>query len=269
MIRRGRVALGLALALAAWSGPAHAWAKKPKKKPVPVIEVGVDEAAPPPVAEGTEPPIEDGAEPPIDEPIEHVDEGTPPAEGEPPSDEGDAPVEPPAPDDAEAGTELPAAPTTPTTPAGTHDVPADDFEAESGLAPGGYHGHGVILERPPPDGRNRIIVGSILVPLGALATVTSAVGTWMTVPDHCGERLRGLGIEATADRCQGLFTFNVIRTTYGALMLGSGATILVLGMLQREKHRKWKHDHGMRARVEPTIGLPGRGTASLGLRVRF
>jgi hypothetical protein len=262
MIRRSRAALGLSLALTAWSGPAHAWA--PKKKPVPVVEVGVDEGAGPPVEEG----IDEGAEPTVEEP---VDEGVAPAEegGDPPLDEGDAPIEPPPEGLVEEGTEPPATPSTPSTPAGTHDVPADDFEAESGLAPGGYYGHGVILDRPPPDGRNRIIVGSILVPLGALATITSAVGTWMTVPDHCAERLGAAGIEATASRCQGLFTFNVIRTTYGALMLGSGATILVLGMLQREKYRKWRHEHGMKARLEPTIGLPGRGTASLGLRVRF
>jgi hypothetical protein len=267
MIRRVRAALGLSLALTAFGGPAHA--RAPKKKPVPVIEVGAGPEIEEGVDEGLAPGVEEG-----------VGEGVAPeAEAgggeaepiDPPLDEGDAPSEPPT-ADVEDGTEPSTSPTdmpAPSTPAGTHDVPADDFEAEAGLAPGGYHGHGVILERAPPDGRNRIIVGSILVPLGTLATVTSAVGTWMTVPAHCAERLSGLGIEATADRCQGLFTFNVIRTTYGVLMLGSGATILVLGMLQREKYRRWRHEHGMRARFEPTIGLPGRGTASLGLRVRF
>jgi hypothetical protein len=268
MIRRVATAVGIALALTAWSGPAHAWAPKKKKKPVPVIEVG----AAPEVEEG----VDEGVEPGVDESIDEgmapeVEEGGGEAEIDPLLDEGDAPIEP-ATADAEEGTDPPTSPTdvpAPSTPNGTHDVPADDFEAEAGLAPGGYHGHGVILERAPPDGRNRIIVGSILVPLGTLATITSAVGTWMTVPAHCAERLSGIGIEATADRCQGLFAFNVIRTSYGALMLGSGATILVLGMLQREKYRKWRNEHGMRARFEPAIGLPGRGTASLGLRVRF
>ncbi|MCX4241418.1 hypothetical protein [Paraliomyxa miuraensis] len=139
----------------------------------------------------------------------------------------------------------------------THDVPADDFESEPGLAPGGYYGHGTILERPPPDGHNRIVVGSILVPLGTLATVTSAVGLWLTVPTHCAERLRPLGIETTAGRCQGLYTFNAIRTAYGALMLASGGTILVLGLLQRERYRKWRLRHGMhgRVRLEPGPGV--------------
>jgi hypothetical protein len=263
MSRRGRAALGIALALTAWSGPAHAWAPK-KKKSVPVIEVG----AGPEAAEGVDEGVAPGADEGIDEGVAPEAEGGGEAEPiDPPLDEGDAPSEPPTTDldRPTSPTDVPA----PSTSTGTHDVPADDFESEAGLAPGGYHGHGVILERAPPDGRNRIIVGSILVPLGTLATITSAVGTWMTVPAHCAERLSGIGIEATADRCQGLFTFNVIRTTYGALMLGSGATILVLGMLQREKYRRWRHEHGMRARFEPAIGLPGRGTASLGLRVRF
>lgn len=162
----------------------------------------------------------------------------------------------------------PGQPVTPAS-ASTHDVPAADFENTAGLAPGGYHGFGTILERAPPDGHNQIVVGSILVPLGTIATVSSAVGTWLSVPGHCAERLGAAGIQADAKRCQGLFVFNVIRVSYGALMLGSGATILVLGLLQRERHRKWKHEHGMRARVEPVIGLPSRTHASLGLRIRF
>jgi hypothetical protein len=177
----------------------------------------------------------------------------------------------------EEGVEDPAAPAPApaapapgsSTPTSTHDVPADDFETEPGVAPGGYHGHGVILERPPPDGRNRIIVGSILVPLGTIATVSSAVGAWLTVPQHCARRLRSVGIETDGARCQGLFTFNVIRTSYGALMLASGATILVLGIIQRERWRKWRHEHGMRARLEPALGPFGRSLATAGVRLRF
>lgn len=209
--------LGLALALAAWSGPVYAWAPEPAgdalAEDAPVEDAPVEDA-----------PVEDA---PVEEAVE--------------------PVEPPP---SAAATDAVA----------THDVPADDFETEPNVAPGGYHGHGVILERAPPDGRNRIIVGSILAPLGTIATVTSAVGTWLTVPQHCGRRLASVGIEADASRCQGLFTFNVIRTTYGVLMLGSGATILALGIIQRERYRKWRHEHGMRARLEPALG---------GLRLRF
>lgn len=260
MSRRGTLGLGLVLGLA-WSGPASALAARPRPR-----------ASKAPVEAPAESP-----DPPLDEPEPGEVEGAPLDDGEapidPPLDEGDA-AEDPSIEEGEAHEEIvePPVETPPpatTAPASTHDVPADDFEAEPGVAPGGYYGHGVILERAPPDGRNRIIVGSILVPLGTLATVTSAVGTYMTVPSHCAERLgAATGIEATASKCQGLFTFNVIRTTYGALMLGTGATILALGMIQRERYRKWRHDHGMRAHLEPVLDVTGR-SAAVGLRLQF
>jgi hypothetical protein len=245
----------IAVALALW--PSHALGLAPKRAPAPVEDVAD-------ASEGEAP------NPPSDEDASDEEASDEPARDEPARDE-------PAPADEQAPPEDPAAnepappPTSPAeaAPSGTHDVPADDFENELGVAPGGYHGHGVILERAPPDGQNRIIVGSILVPLGAIASVTSAVGTWLTVPQHCAERLGSVGIEADSARCQGLFTFNVIRVSYGVLMLGTGATILALGMIQRGRYRKWKLERGMRARVEPMIGLPTRGSASLGLRLRF
>lgn len=264
MSRGGTLALGLALGLASTT---PAWAARPRARvseaPAPeVLEEVLDPSLEGEVGEGE---VGDGEAGEVD--------GAP-------LDEGEASVDPTGADDEvdpaeapslEEGDEPPLEarlPVPSSAPAPTHDVPADDFEAEPGVAPGGYYGHGVILERPPPDGRNRIIVGSILVPLGTLATVTSAVGTYLSVPSHCAERLGAAGIEATASKCQGLFTFNVIRTTYGALMLGTGATILALGMIQRERYRKWRHDHGMRARLEPTLDVTGRSAAA-GLRLRF
>lgn len=236
---QGIVAVAVALTLGSWAGPAHAWA------PAPIEPASVE------VDEGAEP-LEDATDPALEAGEDAVDPATDPA----------AQAEATAP-----AVDSPAA--SPAAPARTHDVPADDFEAEPSVAPGGYYGHGVILERAPPDGQRRIIVGSILVPLGTIATVSSAVGTWLTVPAHCERRLGAAGIEADGSRCQGLFTFNLVRVSYGALMLASGATILALGIIQRERYRKWRHEHGMRARLEPVLGLPGRGAASLGLRLRF
>ncbi len=144
---------------------------------------------------------------------------------------------------------------------------ADDLGMASGVAPGGYHGHGVILERPPVDGQRNLVVGSILFPLGTIATITSGVGAWATVPAHCVRRLASIGIEISSpDRCQGLFAFNVVRTSYGALMLVTGAVIMALGLRQRAIYRKWRHDHGMRATLLPT---PGRRGATLGASWRF
>jgi len=151
----------------------------------------------------------------------------------------------------------------------THDVPADDFESQPGIAPGGYHGHGVILERAPPDGRSQIVVGSILVPLGILAAASSAGGVWLYAPAHCEERLASIGTPIKeGGSCTGAFTLNVIRTTTGALMLASGATILAIGLVRRERYRKWRIGHGLRARVEPVLS-PGRRGAMGGLRIRF
>lgn len=241
MSLRGLVAGALLLVL--WPGPAHARAPEP----VPAQESEV------------EAPLVEGEALTQDEPLGATEAEPEDAADEVVEREQATPEEPAA----------PAAPRQPPAPTVTHDVPAADYEAESGVAPGGYHGFGVILERPPPDGHNRIVVGSILVPLGAIATVSSAVGTWLSVPAHCAERLAATGVEADAERCQGLFTFNVIRVSYGALMLASGATILALGIIQRERYRKWRHEHGMRAHIEPMLGIPSRRAASLGLRLRF
>lgn len=264
MSRGGTLVLGLVLGLAS-ATPAPAWAARPRARtseaPAPQAP---EEALDPALDEGEVggAPLDDG-EAPVDLAGDEGDAVEAPLleageDGVDPSLEAEPPVTEPAPASSPSSA-----------PASTHDVPADDFEAEPGVAPGGYYGHGVILERAPPDGRNRIIVGSILVPLGTLATVTSAVGTYMTVPSHCAERLgAATGIEATPSKCQGLFTFNVIRTTYGALMLGTGATILALGMIQRERYRKWRHEHGMRAQLEPILDVTGRSAAA-GLRIRF
>jgi hypothetical protein len=155
----------------------------------------------------------------------------------------------------------------------THDVPADDFEREPGVAPGGYYGHGTILERAPPDGQSRIVLGSILVPLGVLATVTNGVGVWATVPAHCVQRLGALGIEADdPSGCQSIFTFNLIGATQGALMLVSGATILGIGLVKRQRYHQWRTKHGLRARLDPMFApmfAPGRWVATGGLRIRF
>jgi hypothetical protein len=259
MSGRGLVAGVLALGL--WPAPAHAWA--PKRSPAPVVEVVVDDAGAseePLGSPSNEEPSESEAS---EEPLANED---PEASDDPLADEDPATREPePAPPSPSTDPRA----TAPAEPSATHDVPADDFESELGGAPGGYHGHGVILERAPPDGQRRILVGSILAPLGAIATVSSAVGLWLTMPQHCTRRLGSTGIEPTAAHCEGLFAFSVVRVSYGALMLGTGATILALGIIQRERYRKWKHGHGMRARVEPVIGLPSRGNASLGLRLRF
>ena len=229
------IALGLGLGM---SGPMDASARASAVQPGPVEETE------PSVVSGDELEVAEADEAVAIEEADAVDET--PSEEEP-AEADEEPVE------AEAE---PAAP-----------APEAEFDPDAGFAPGGYYGRGEILEREPPDGYRHIVAGSILVPLGILSTVSSGVGVWMTNPTHCTERLAAVGREVEdPENCRPVFVFNVIRTTYGALMLVSGSVILSLGLLQRQRYRKWKLEHGMRAWVQPPIaGRPG----AAGLRFRF
>lgn len=236
-----------------------------------VSEVAVTEPEPEPVADEAE--ATDEAESSeveaIDEPMDEAEAGDAVESSEAeaidePSGDAEASSDPPS----EAAANQPAsseATTTPPSP--TPSEPAPEIRLDQGL--GGYHRPGEILEREPPDGHRNVVLGSILVPLGTIATLSSAVGIWLTVPEHCTERLAGAGITIEdSSKCSGVFAFNVARTTYGALMLASGAVILSIGLVQRQRYRAWRLEHGMRARLTPTLG-PMRGGAGAGLRLRF
>lgn len=175
----------------------------------------------------------------------------------------------PPPDGAPANDSL--APDSGTNP---EDGSPDAYGPDQGFAPGGYYRPGEILEREPPDGRRNIVIGSIFAPLGLIATVTSAAGVYLTVPSHCVERLPSIGVEIDdPERCRGVYAFNLVRTTYGALMLVSGSVILGIGLVQRHKYRRWRQEHGLRAWIAPQWPAPGRRAgragATVGLRLRF
>lgn len=179
--------------------------------------------------------------------------GSDPGDGEPSGDDAPDPAAGTPPEDA----------TDETAPAPAPAVPPEETDFSQGL--GGYHRPGEVIERPPPDGHKEIVAGSILVPLGTLATITSAVGAWLTVPAHCAERLGSVGVTVEdSSSCSGVFTFNVIRTTYGALMLASGSVILSIGLVRRERYRRWRLERGMKARLSPTLSPTGAG-----LQIRF
>ncbi len=189
-----------------------------------------------------------------------------------PSEAPDAAVADPAADD-EASSPRPSGPPDATpqqAPPGPGPAESSDYDPSTGAPPGGYFSGGVLVERPPPDGERRILIGSILVPLGALATISSAVGVWLTVPEHCARRLAPLGLQIDdPSRCNGVFIFNITRTTYGALMLMSGATILGIGLVERQRYRQWRRRHGMKAELRPVLAPPLGGPAQVGLRLRF
>ncbi len=121
-------------------------------------------------------------------------------------------------------------------------APAGDDDLEDGPI-GGYLHATETKEIPPPDGHRQIIAGSILLPLGTLATATGALSVWATNPDHCRERLDRLGSGIDEKHCPGLYVLNIIRVTYGSLMVASGAVLLGVGLHNRERNRKWHAQH--------------------------
>lgn len=141
--------------------------------------------------------------------------------------------------------------------------PAPRSMDDSG-APGGYWGPTDTKDLEPPDGRRRILIGSIVLPLGVIATVTGAVATYFTVPDHCVDRLGSIGVDAKQSRCKGLYALNIVRTTYGSLMIVTGAVFLALGVRDRKANREWHKHHSRRGgRRFAVTGGPG------GLTLRF
>jgi hypothetical protein len=120
-------------------------------------------------------------------------------------------------------------------------APEPDWSAP----PGGYWRPGEVRAPEPKDGHEKIIAGSILVPLGILGTASGAVTTWMSAPGACEERWSRFGASPDAGQCRGLLILNAIRTTYGALMLGSGLVLLGVGLHQRKQWRRWKERGGV------------------------
>jgi hypothetical protein len=152
---------------------------------------------------------------------------------------------------------------------------ADDDEPEAkgparpaspdtdGSVPGGYLGPTDTKEVAPKDGERKLLVAYIVLPLGTLAMVSGAVATWFTHPDHCQERLGRVGNDINPKQCRGLWILNIVRTTYGSMMIASGAVLLGLGLREKKRYREWKRKHG--AFVQPWFQR-GQGGFVLGGR---
>lgn len=198
-------------------------------------------------------------------PIEDAVKAPPVDDGAPPVETREAPVETDAAtEDAAApgeGSEAPAASSSPSeTP--PQPVPSPSLAAGGAVEPhpaivGGYwdleRAHG----REPDDGREHIIVGSILLPLGIIAASSSAATVWLSTPGHCKERWAAVDASPTAQQCRGTYVFGIIRVAYGSLMVVTGATLLGIGMHRRERHRQWSR----RQSLVPYFGTRGGGLA--------
>lgn len=198
-----------------------------------------------------EPELDADADTDLDVDVDEASELDPEPEPEP---EPKPELEPqPEPERAPPQFGSPDDPESPTPP--TRDDP------DYGSTIGGYWGPTDTKELPPPDGRRKILIGSIVGPLGAIAMATGAGFAWMTVPEHCVERGAAAGFEIQRKRCGGLFTLNIVRASYGGLMLITGTVFLVLGVRERNKRREWDRHHtadvgglrlGKRLRLQPS-----------------
>lgn len=140
--------------------------------------------------------------------------------------------------------------------------PRPEPEPDFSVPPGGYWRMGEVRAPEPPDGYEKLLTAYIIIPLGTLAMASGAAGTWLSTPGHCTARWAKVGAEPDEDQCKGLYIVNAIRTTYGALMLGSGLVLLGVGLHQRKKWRRWKERGGVSA-------WWNRGGAGVDLTWRF
>lgn len=147
--------------------------------------------------------------------------------------------------------------------------PPASYDPDSGIAPGGYWAPGEAPAIEPPDGEEQILIGAIMLPLGTLAAGSAAPLVWATAPGHCPRRLQGWGIDANADQCRGLFIYNVIRVSYGAAAMVTGAVFLAIGLQRRRELERWKKRRFQSLRPTGLSLAPRPDGGSLSLSFRF
>lgn len=126
--------------------------------------------------------------------------------------------------------------------------------------PGGYHEMMDLRGSEPPDGDHKITLGSVLFSLGLIQFGGGMATVVMTAPGRCTQVY---GATASESTCSGLRIFGAVGAAFGGLLAASGAAILGVGLVQRQKHRKWLREAGLA--IAPLIG-PGHGGVSLGFR---
>lgn len=149
-------------------------------------------------------------------------------------------------------------------------APPPSYDPESGVPPGGgYWAPGEAPVVAPPDGEEQILIGAIMLPLGTLAAGSAAGLVWATAPGHCPRRLEGTGLNPNAEQCRGLFIYNVIRVSYGAAAMITGAVFLGIGLHRRKELERWKRRRFLRLQPAGWAVVPERRGASLGMTWRF
>jgi len=196
-----------------------------------------------------------------------VDE--PPSADEPPPDtDAPAPADAP-PSEVDAAADEPPAPRSravfrsapPPEPAPPPGAPATDHGPI-----GGYGDQFDLRGRPPKDGEDEVLAGSIVLPLGILGAASSGVQLWLSMPGHCKERWGKLGNEPSDDQCKGVYAFSIVRVVHSSLMAAAGAVLLGIGLHRREKYKRWKRGTAALPRIDGWLDRDGAG---VGLVLRF
>lgn len=130
-----------------------------------------------------------------------------------------------------------------------------------GDPPGGYRQFGEITEREPSDGEEKVLTGTILLPLGALRAAMGGVMYVIASPTYC-ERV--YGPKTSDSTCNGLQIFGLVGIGMGSLMAVTGAVFLGWGLSQRARHQRWMQNRGLA--VTPMFG---RGVHGVSLGFRF
>ena len=106
--------------------------------------------------------------------------------------------------------------------------------------PGGYWELGEQREPEPKDGRQSLLVGAILTPLGLLR-VGGAVSTIYVAQDgRCQTTL-----QANDDTCQSLRLWGYSGLGMGGLMFVTGVVFLGIGFHRRAEHDAWKRRYSI------------------------
>lgn len=126
--------------------------------------------------------------------------------------------------------------------------------------PGGYHEMIDLRGTEPPDGDNKVTLGSVLFSLGLIQFAGGMTSFVLASPDRCASVY---GASVTEKTCSGLQVYGLVGAALGGLMAASGGALLGIGLVQRQKHRKWMREAGLA--IGPMVG-PGHGGVTLGFR---
>jgi hypothetical protein len=126
---------------------------------------------------------------------------------------------------------------------------------------GGYYEGSEVREREPDDGDHKVLIGSIMAPLGILRAAGAAAMLVTAQPDRCQ---KSYGSSATESTCSGLRIYSYLGLGIGGAMIATGAVFLALGLGQRRRHKEWKRRYGIAA--APAFHRHGVG---IGVSLRF